>query len=93
MSYRIALLIVTALNWNSATASEVAGPTGCLKSASIEQRIATCSSAIAVLEKLGVPLERVVGIVYETRGTALFEAGDRAHARMDFDKAIALHQG
>ena len=96
MSVRIALLLVTALSWSPAKAAEVIRPADCLKSVSIEQRIATCSRALGFLERLDVPLatvldEKMVAVLYETRGTALFEANEPRRAIADFSRAIELN--
>jgi tetratricopeptide (TPR) repeat protein len=96
MSVRIALLLVTALSWTPAKAAEVIRPADCLKSVSIEQRIATCSKALGFLERLDVPLASVldgkmVAVLYETRGTALFEANEPRRAIADFSRAIELN--
>jgi tetratricopeptide (TPR) repeat protein len=96
MSVRIALLLVTALSWSSAKAIEVIRPVDCLKSATVEQRIAACSRALGFLERLDVPLatvldERTVAVLYRARGTAFFEANEPQRAIADFSKAINLN--
>ncbi|HEY8262748.1 MAG TPA: tetratricopeptide repeat protein [Methyloceanibacter sp.] len=99
MRYQMVLCLVSMMGCGWAEAAATPQPADCLKAAGpAEQRIAICSASIDTFEKLGDGIAIIaaidkkflpaLGILYETRGTALMETRDWERARADLDKAI-----
>ena len=100
MRYQMMMLcLVLMMGYGRAEAATTIQPADCLKATGpAEQRIAICSASIEIFEGLGEGLAVVaaidkkfmpaLGILYETRGTALMEIRDWARARADLNKAI-----
>lgn len=102
MRYPMVLSVVFMMGCGGAEAAAQVRPADCLKAVGpAEQRVAICSASIEIFEKIGDGLAIVaatdkrfmpaLGILYETRGTALMELRDWERARSDLDKAIRFN--